>query len=206
MVLRTIGLGDLHEARRLASLSASGRLIEIDYPVRPKVRHGWDRPPHPQLLALLAAHEDRYRTTLQSFLPLHSALRRITLQQIEPGQPYWLNGYFPTFDAISLYGYIATRRPRRLIEIGSGNSTLFVRRAITDHRLATRLVSIDPSPRAEVDAICDEVLRQPLQDVPLGFFQSVTAEDMLFFDGSHRTLQNSDATTLRRRPAFLGHR
>jgi hypothetical protein len=196
LVLRNIGLGDLYEARRLAALRASDRLIEIDYPVRPRVRHGWDRPPHPQLHALLAAHEDRYRTTLQSFLPLHPTLRRIPLHQAEPGQPHWVNDYFPAFDAISLYGYIATRKPRRLIEIGSGNSTLFARRAIADHGLATRIVSIDPSPRAEVDAICDEVLRQPLEDVPLGFFESVTADDMLFFDGSHRALQNSDATIL----------
>jgi Methyltransferase domain len=193
-MLRKIGLGDLYEARRLTTLRASHRLIEIDYPVRPMARHGWDRPPHPQLLALLAAHEDRYRATLQSFLPLQSALRRITLHKTEPGQPHWVNDYFPAFDAISLYGFIATRQPRRLIEIGSGNSTLFARRAIADHGVATGIVSIDPTPRADVDAICDEVMRQPLEDVPLGFFQGVTADDMLFFDGSHRALQNSDAT------------
>ena len=71
---------------------------------------------------------------------------------------------------------------------------MFARRAIVDHRLATRIVSIDPAPRAEVDAICDEVLRCPLEEMPLGFFEGVTASDMVFFDGSHRTLQNSDAT------------
>jgi hypothetical protein len=60
MAMRTIGLGGLYEARRLTTLGASHRLIEIDYPVRPRVRHGCDRPPHPQLHALLAAHEDWY--------------------------------------------------------------------------------------------------------------------------------------------------
>ena len=105
-----------------------------------------------------------------------------------------MNEWFPAFDAVSLYGFIATRQPRRLIEIGSGNSTLFARRAIVDHRLATRIVSIDPAPRAEVDAICDEVLRCPLEEMPLGFFEGVSDGDMVFFDGSHRALQNSDAT------------
>ena len=52
------------------------------------------------------------------------------------------------------------RRPRRFIEIGSGNSTKFARRAIRDHWLNTSIVSIDPFPRSEIDAICDEVVRR----------------------------------------------
>ena len=41
---------------------------------------------------------------------------------------------------------------RQMLEIGSGNSTKFARRAIRDHRLCTRITSIDPHPRAEIDA------------------------------------------------------
>jgi hypothetical protein len=48
---------------------------------------------------------------------------------------------------------IASKRPKQYFEIGSGNSTKFARQAIRDHG-ATRIVSIDPSPRAEIDAIC----------------------------------------------------
>ena len=46
-----------------------------------------------------------------------------------------------------------------------------------DQELDTRIISIDPAPRAEVDAQCDEVLRMPLEDVPMDFFDTVTAED-----------------------------
>ena len=184
-LLRALGAGDLYDRNQS---------LVLDFPVHPKVRYGWDQPPHPQLQALFAAHDDRYRATLEGFAPLYPALRRIAAHPGEPGQPHWINDWFPAFDAVGLYGYIATRRPRRLIEIGSGNSTLFARRAIADHGLATRIVSIDPEPRADVDAICDEVMRLPLEDVPLEFFATVTADDILFFDGSHRALQNSDAT------------
>lgn len=58
----------------------------------------------------------------------------------------------------------------------------------------SRAVAFATAPRAEVDAKCDEVLRIPLEDVPMDFFDSVTAEDVIFFDGSHRTFQNSDVT------------
>ena len=86
------------------------------------------------------------------------------------------------------------RRPRRFIEIGSGNSTKFARRAIRDLSLNTSIVSIDPFPRSEIDAICDEVVRLPLEQVPGQFFNEIGVDDLLFFDGSHRAFQNSDAT------------
>ena len=66
--------------------------------------------------------------------------------------PTWENGWFPALDAVTLYGLVATRNPRWYVEVGSGNSTRFVRRAIRDHGLRTRILSIDPGPRAEIDA------------------------------------------------------
>jgi Methyltransferase domain len=181
--------------RYLDAMSSANRLVEIDYSARPRVRYGWDLPPHPQLQRILSSGEDRYRITLRSFLPLLDTICRVAPHaKIGGGEPHWLNDWFPAFDAISLYGLVATRRPRRLVEIGSGNSTLFARRAVRDHSPGTRIVSIDPSPRAEVDAQCDEVVRMPLEDVPLSFFEGITPADMVFFDGSHRAFQNSDAT------------
>lgn len=160
------------------------------------MRYGGKLPAHPQLQRLLADGKGRYHTTLRSFLPLLDSMSRIAPRRQDDacGEPHWLNEWFPAFDAIALYGLVATRRPRRLVEIGSGNSTLFARRAIRDYSTGTRIISIDPSPRAEVDAQCDEVLRTPLEMLPLYFFKEVTSDDLIFFDGSHRAFQNSDAT------------
>ena len=58
----------------------------------------------------------------------------------------------------------------------------------------TRIVSIDPQPRAEVDELCDRVLRVPLEAADLSVFDELSDGDVLFFDGSHRTFMNSDAT------------
>ncbi len=91
-------------------------------------------------------------------------------------------------------GYWCCTDPVEFIEIGSGFSTRFARRAIRDHALPTRILSIDPEPRAEIDSICDDVVRCPLEDVPPTTFASVTAEDFIFIDGSHRAFQGSDTT------------
>ena len=179
----------------LDGMRSSNRLVEIDYPAYPRVRFGWDQPPHPQLFKLLSSRDDHYRGVLRSFLPLLETASRIAPRATDnAGEPHWVNDWLPAFDAISLYGFIATRRPRRFLEIGSGNSTLFARRAVRDWSPDTKIVSIDPAPRAEVDAQCDEVIRLPLEEVSLSLFESVTSDDIVFFDGSHRAFQNSDVT------------
>ena len=96
-----------------------------------------------------------------------------------------------------LYGFVATQRPQVYMEIGSGNSTKFACRAIRDHGLDTRVVSIDPCPRAEVEALCDEAIRCPVEEVDLTAHSTVwvrTTFDSV--DNSHRALMNSDATAV----------
>jgi Methyltransferase domain len=176
------------------NLRSGERLIELDYPVVPRVRYGWESPPHPGLQSLFSADEVRYGDHIRSFLPFLDIMSAIPARATRHHEPHWLNDWFPAFDAISLYSFLAIRQPRRLIEIGSGNSTRFARRAIQDHSLQTSIVSIDPSPRSEIDAICDEVVRLPLEQVPGQFFNEIGSDDILFFDGSHRAFQNSDAT------------
>lgn len=86
------------------------------------------------------------------------------------------------------------RNPPTLLEIGAGVSTKFARRAIRDHGLRTRLISVDPFPLDELDSVCDQLVRQPLEELPDTYFSSITAADMIYFDGTHRAFQNSDAT------------
>jgi hypothetical protein len=113
-----------------------------------------------RLVERLAARADDWRDTLQSIeLKYGSRLRAIPTNEEVIGAPYWTNGWIPGLDGACLYAFVADRNPQTYFEVGSGNSTKFVRQAITDHNLQTRIVSVDPSPRAEVDQLCDEVLR-----------------------------------------------
>ena len=105
--------------------------------------------------------ETACRTRLQRLQPFRDNFRRIAVKAPDDGSvPFWDNGWFPPLDAICLYGLVASpTNPRLYLEVGSGNSTKFVRRAIEDHKLRTKIISIDPQPRAVVDQLCDEVVR-----------------------------------------------
>jgi hypothetical protein len=182
------------ELAYFTDMQSANRLIELDFPVVPRVRYGWGETPHPGLQLLISASEERYQNHINSFLPFLDMLAAIPARATCHSEPHWVNDWFPAFDAISLYAFLAIRKPRWFIEIGSGTSTKFARRAIRDHSLRTSIVSIDPTPRSEVDAICDKVVRLPLEQIDGQFFNNIGPDDILFFDGSHRSFQNSDAT------------
>jgi predicted O-methyltransferase YrrM len=110
-------------------------------------------------------------------------------------EPFWDNGMIPPLDGMILYAMVRKLRPRTYLEVGSGNSTKFVRKAIRDGGLDTRIVSIDPHPRAGIDALCDEVIREPFEDVSEAVFvDRLRANDIVFIDNSHRSFPNSDVT------------
>src|SRR5215204_970255 len=171
------------------------QLMEIDFPVTPKVRHGYGAPSDSLTSKVIAEGQERYVSLLAKLAALVEPTKTIPAHPVEDAaEPNWQNLAFPALDAIALYGLIALHKPSRFLEIGSGFSTKFARRAIKDHGLATTITSIDPQPRAEVDAICDEVIRQPLEDVDVRFFEKLDPDVLVFCDGSHRAFQNSDVT------------
>jgi len=106
----------------------------------------------------------------------------------------WVNGLINPLDAISVYGFVALNNPRYYVEVGSGNTTLFAAKAISDNNLRTKIISIDPYPRRDIDKICHEIYRIPLEDIDTGFFNMLTNEDILLIDNSHRSFPNSDVT------------
>ena len=157
-------------------------------------RFGWGKPQHARLAEILAEGRRDYAGRLRRFLSLEADLLRIGLEPT-PVDPGWIQHppWMLALDGVSLYSFTRTRAPGRYLEIGSGNSTKFVARARRDGGLATRIVSIDPHPRAEVDELCDEVIRAPLESIDPAVFEAVEPGDMVFFDGSHRAFMNSDA-------------
>lgn len=170
--------------------------VILDYPIRPEPRYGEGKPAHPELASILGRNDAAYRSTLAVLSQFSENLAHIpeSANATAPGEPHWDNGFFSALDAVTLYGLIGSRKPSRYVEVGSGNSTKFARRAVRDLALDTQIISLDPHPRAEVDALCDRVIRQPLEGVETTVFDELAAGDMLFFDGSHRIFENSDVT------------
>jgi predicted O-methyltransferase YrrM len=172
------------------------RPILIDFVPKPRPRWGYGSPPHALLREQLERGRNAYRGTLEGILAQRERLRKIPARG-DPAQrePYWINGYLPGLDAAALYTFIAARAPRRYVEIGSGHSTRFAARAIRDHGLGTTITTVDPAPRASVKGLADTIVRARLEDHdPSEIAALVAPGDVLFFDGSHRALENSDVT------------
>lgn len=182
----------LDNLAHLTAPGTTGMVLDAVYGHGP--RHGHGRPQHAALRRILEAGHDRYRATLRIMRAHAEGFRRIPATTGDTVSPRWINGFLSAFDGMSIYAMIAERRPRRYVEIGSGNSTMFARRAITDLGLDTVIRSVDPQPRAEIDALCDEVLRAPFEAVAEACFADVDERDLVFVDSSHRAFQGSDVT------------
>lgn len=107
---------------------------------------------------------------------------------------WWPNDFLPALDAATLYHYVTARKPTNYLEIGSGVSTKFARRAIQDSNLHSLITSIDPAPRVDIDKFCDKIIRQPVENTSLNVFAALQSGDILFVDNSHQSFQNSDVT------------
>lgn len=171
----------------IEELAQPSMQVKIDYPVNPKPH--WTDRPHQKLNELLLKDAAVFRERLASYAPLLPTLQQETLA--------WKNGWFEGLDAVMAYAVVATHKPKRVIEVGSGYSTTFMATAAARWSPETHLTSIDPHPRAEIDEICDEVIRQPFEDTdPTRIIEQLEANDVLFIDSSHRVFTNSDVTTL----------
>ena len=182
-------------ARDLAAAIDGGRTVTLLYPPsalsRPRWGHG--RPEHPGLVAHLAPFEPDYVALLERVCAYADDLARIPRRPGPPGEPYWLSAFLPGLDAALLYTVLRDGDPARYVEIGSGISTTFVARAKRDGGLRTRITSVDPYPRAEVDALCDDVVRAPFELADMSMFDGLEPGDVVFVDNSHQVFMNSDA-------------
>jgi hypothetical protein len=170
--------------RRVAEMVAPGYPILLDYPLRCSHRYGYGKPPHQQLFAILEAGRNEYAKRLSAFCSLKGLLSQIPAESTpEAIEPCWgPQRNFSSLDAVALYGMLFEFRPKRFVEVGSGYSTKFARRAIDDHLLPSRITSIDPAPRAEIDRLCDSVIRRLLEELDLNIFDELEPGDFLFID------------------------
>jgi Methyltransferase domain len=183
-------------SKAAAAISGGEHFISLMYPpsAQDAPRYGYGRPSHQRLSELLGRHDREYLEVLRGFESYVDELRAIPLRETSRSEPHWWNGLLFGLDGVSLYGFIRNRAPRRYVEVGSGNSTLFADRARRDGDVAMEIVSIDPCPCREIDAICDSIVRAPLERADLEIFRGLHDGDIVFLDGTHRVFMNSDVT------------
>jgi hypothetical protein len=167
----------------------------LEYPVAFKPRYGHGKPAHGGLLELIKENDEVYRELLLKALDWKEFIWEIQESKLEknPSSPTWNNGFLPGLDVIGIYTVLAEYKPNKYIEIGSGNSTKVAFKVKNEQNLKTKIISIDPMPRAEIDSLADEVIRSPFENIDFDLIEQLEENDVLFVDNSHRILPNSDA-------------
>lgn len=179
-------------------LRATGRFssrypILLDYPLPPEgERWGWGSPRNRPLQELIAGSASAYTSRIDLLERFAPELALIPKRDPSGYEPHWSQQLFTGLDAAALYCFIRDRAPGRYHEIGSGNSTLFAARAIRDGDLSTRILSVDPQPRVEVDPVCEEAIRSPLELIDPERVASVEPGDVVLVDSSHYAFKGSD--------------
>lgn len=103
---------------------------------------------------------------------------------------YLKNGFFEGGEADIWYGMIRRFKPKRIFEIGSGFSTLIAIRAIEANRredagYRCRHVCIEPYEKPWLGDLGVELIRDRVETLDPGFFDSLGEDDFLFIDSSH---------------------
>jgi hypothetical protein len=113
---------------------------------------------------------------------------------------YLKNSGYPSVDAEILWCMIRYFKPKRILEVGCGNSTYLSAQAVlvNAHDVPPHpceLIGIEPAPNPVVKAGfpgLTALIAQPLEQVPMSRFERLDADDILFIDSSHVLKIGSD--------------
>ena len=99
------------------------------------------------------------------------------------------NNFFEGGDAEIYYQMIRYFKPKKIIEIGSGHSSLIAKEAIKNNKeidnFTSKLICIEPYENAWLEKNNINVIRQKVEEVDIGIFSELDKNDILFIDSSH---------------------
>ncbi len=167
----------------------------LEYKVNFKPRYGHGKPPHQDLYRIIDLNRNNYKDLINKALLLKKSIWTIkdSSKETDSNLPTWNNGFLPGLDIIGIYTILTDFKPKKYIEIGSGNSTKVAYKAKKEQGLDMEIISIDPMPRAEIDILADKVIRAPFENIDFNILEELNENDILFVDNSHRILPNSDS-------------
>ena len=116
----------------------------------------------------------------------------------DPHTFHFNNGYFERVDAEVAYSFVRHRKPRRIVEIGCGFTTLLQAAALRRNAaegFPGELIGIEPFPPRFLARDLPgrvELIEASVQNIPFDLFRSLEAGDILFIDSSHVVAIDSD--------------
>lgn len=100
-------------------------------------------------------------------------------------------GMFPPLDGMAAYAAVREFKPRRIVEIGSGDSTYLLARGVKDNGFG-QITCIDPEPRRGIIDLDVDFKPRLLHNSDADLAGSLEAGDILFIDSSHIMLPGMD--------------
>jgi hypothetical protein len=187
--LRIMGLQHMPMSKR--TLLAIGILPVRDHYYEPMVnpkhlRHSLDTDRNLPAIDLNVAEQLNF---LERFT-FRAELSEFPLKRAGEMEFYYHNDSFESGDAEYLYSVLRTVKPRRLIEIGSGHSTLIAHQALRKNAAevpgyACQHVCVEPYEQAWLEKLGVEVIRKRVEECGIEQFRSLEKGDVLFIDSSH---------------------
>ena len=111
------------------------------------------------------------------------------------------NVAYESGDAEIWYSMLRTVKPRRVLEVGSGHSSLLAHAALRRNRVETgadiRHTLIEPFENPWLESLENtSVVRERAEDVSLDLFRELASGDVLFIDSSHMIRPQGDVLRL----------
>jgi hypothetical protein len=144
---------------------------------------------------LFQERRSRFVESLKTVSDCRNGLLAIGIMDDAP-QPRWDQDWFAGLDAAAAYAMVTAHQPKHIIEVGSGHSTRFMVRAISDAGLKCQFTAIDPAPRADISELPVDLVPSIVQDAPGKLFDELQAGDILFIDSSHILMPGTDVDLL----------
>jgi regulator of replication initiation timing/predicted O-methyltransferase YrrM len=173
-------------------------------PAFAEIRQGDSRLFHtmPRSIAGIDMHEDEQLELLGRFRDYYETLP-FKAGKAEGLRYYLDNPAYSYSDGILLHCMLRHLKPRRIVEVGSGfSSALILDTAELFFDDALELSVIDPDPQRLLSLIQEgdrdrfRLVSVRLQDVDLGKFGTLEANDILFIDSTHVSKLDSDVNRL----------
>lgn len=143
--------------------------------------------------------DDQLRWIVQTCAPYYAEVAGLeafrTIQASGVG-----SGYGPIESQV-LHCFMRSGRPKKVVEVGSGVSTICMLNAIRRNRAEgdadTAIICVEPHPKKtffEIQGITH--IKEFCQEVPLSVFDQLQAGDLLFIDSSHTVKTGSEVLRL----------
>lgn len=176
-------------------LGLSRRGFFIPYRYAGDVAAGGANDLYPAVAALFAGEAANFAGLLERLAEHAAALQAIAARS-GPDRARFDQDWFPRLDAAMAYAMVRWRKPRRIVEVGSGHSTRFLVRAVADGGLDSAITVIDPAPRADLARLAIARIGDLVPQCGLAPFAALGAGDLLSIDSSHVLMPGTDVDFL----------